>query len=885
MGWVEEVRRFVAELARRRVFQVVAVYGGGAFALLQSADIVVEALALSPTLVTFLTVIVLLGFPLAVAVGWIYDLDAAGRLRRTDPASTETDVDNVATPVEQAERTSSLRLGWPLKATGVAAFVLLVTAGWLIATRISPPEPAYAVSDPRGSYLVAPVHARSESPADLDLAERVAARLMFKLRGWESVRVVQEFALTGMLYELDIEAEHAPSLDQTFHMARTQQVGTVVALRVTTDADSAHLEAVLYDVASRREIGPPFLQTAARDDVDGLVAPVARAVLELRDLDVELDELRTESPVLEAHQDFFEGLDALYAWRLTEAESHFREAIAADSQFAAAHHYLALALYWQTARDVERMVANGPEIARLTRSASRLAVRRDLRPGLRGHIEALRAFWAGDYAGARERYESLLERDPSDTEAWLLLGAVEFVDPFLERTPNGDLRPRRNPNVARRAFERAIELSPDFQLSYGHLFALDRELLSASVLGEGCPAFEPPDARRLPPYLILEAGRQIPYCPIMLDSVTWMPAARFVGLDLRAASERAQHEMRRSRVLLEDWVRIHPEQPRPHEELDRWLTWRRSMLSCSGDPAQIDELTRAIRVHRESALSLRGDTTSADRTRLALLRLADQQVDETLLALGDIDAGAEPPPAAANVYLALGMTERAIAASALAYDAQSWGRIDSIEGSVILAGDVAHLVQDITMRGATGDVGPELRASFEQLMAAWTPPAYSPRHSVLLREMMLRFGVAPALALDSISRRKWFEDWDAHGVTMDPVWQGLSGIASPDAALDRTLAAHRAARQTLAIDHFTAGVLARTAGRDSIAATQFRHVEACPLSLDALDEGWGVRTLSRLFLAGALRDLGDSADATTAMSGFSTLWRGRAGTPDSPTRR
>jgi tetratricopeptide (TPR) repeat protein len=884
VGSFEDVRRLVAEMARRRVFQVVAVYGGGAFALLQSADVVVDALSLSPTLVTTLTIIILLGFPIAIAVGWLYDLDAAGRLRRTEPAAIERDADTADDEISGSA--AMPRLGWPLKVTGVATFVLFVTASWLIATRISPPEPAYAISDPRGSYLVAPVHARGESPVDLELAERAATRLMWKLRGWESVRVVQEFALTGMLYDLEIEAGRVPSLDQTFQMAQTQRVGTVVALRVTSDADSAHLEAVLYDVASRREFGPPYLQTAARDDIDELVAPVARAVLQLRDQDVGLDELRSESPVLEAHQDFFKGLDALYDWRLTVAETNFRQAIAADSLFAAAHHYLALTLYWQTARDGERVLAVGPEIARLTRTASRLADLRDLRPGLREHIEALRAFWAGDYAGARDGYSSLLERDPSDTEAWLLLGAVEFEDPYLERTADGDLRPRRNPNAARRAFERAVELSPDFQLSYGHLFSLDRELLAASVLGEGCQAFEPPDTPRLPPYLVAEAGRQIPYCPVMLDSVTWLPAASFQQVDLRAAGERTEREMRRSRVLLEDWVRIHPEQPRPHEELDGWLTWRRSMLSCSADPAQVDELTRAIRVHRESALSLRGDTTPADRARLALLRLAEEQVEDALMALTAVDAASEvPPPAAANVYLALGMTEEAISASASVYDPVSWGRQDPVDGSIILAGDVAHLVRDITMRGATGDDGPALRTSFERLMAEWTPPAYSRRQSVLLRETILRFGVAPGLVLDSVSRRAWFDGWEEHGVTMDPVWRGLSAATPADVALQRTLAWQRDARQTRAVDHFSAGMLARALGRDSIAAAQFWSVEACPLSLDAFDEGWGVRTLSRLYLARSLADLGDSAGATKAMNGFTALWRGRPEAPGNPTRR
>jgi len=411
-------------------------------------------------------------------------------------------------------------------------------------------------------------------------------------------------------------------------------------------------------------------------------------------------------------------------------------------------------------------------------------------------------------------------------------------------------------------------------------------LLSAAVLGEGCPAFEPPDTPRFPPYAVIEAGRQVSYCPLAGDSVTWVPMATFEQFDLQTAGERAHPQMRRSRALLEDWVRIHPDHPRPHEELDSWLTWRRSMMSCSADSAEIGELTRAIRVHREQALGLRGDTTPEDRVRLALLRLSDDQATDALVSLARLEPQADViPPAAANVYLAMGMTDQALEASASAYEVASWAREDPADGSIILSSDVAGLVHEIAVRGATGDDGPELQRAFDQLMNSWAPPAYDLRQSVLLREMMLRFGVAPGLVLDPVSRQAWFDGWNRAGVPMDPIWSGLVGTMRADAALDRVLDGQRTARRTDLLDHFGTGVLARVSGRDSIAADQFRRVENCPLSLDALDENWGVRTLARFYLARTLETLGDPAAAARAMDGFSTLWRGSPGGPGDSIRR
>jgi tetratricopeptide (TPR) repeat protein len=877
----DPVRRFVAELARRRVFYVVALYGGGAFALLESVDIVVGSLGLSPRITTILTIVVLLGFPVAVGIGWLYDLDASGYLRPTAGGGV---LDGSPGPAA-GKSVPVVHLGL----AGLVGVGLVALVSWVIAVRVLPPDPrGYAVPDPRGSYLVTSVRGGGQEPAELALAGRAASRLMWALRGWDSLRVVQEFALTGMLYDLEVPRGQAPDLHQAYQMARNQGVGTVMAVHVGLDRDTAFLEAALYDVAEEREVGQPVLFRGVAADLDGLVAPVTRTILNLRDQTVELAELRGESPNLRAHQDFFGGLEALYGWRLTEAESLFRAAIAEDSIFAAAHHYLALTLYWQTARDGERLTTAGPEIARLTQSASRLADQRNLRPGLRDHVEALRSFWAGDYEEARRIVRSLIDRDPSDTEAWLLLGSIEFTDPYTEVTTGG-LRPRRSPNEARHAFERSVELSPDFQLSYGHLFALDRELLDA-VSGLGCPAFEPPEAPRRPPFVAPEAGGQVPFCPLVTDSVEWVPAADFALVDLKAATRRAEARMRRSRALLEEWVQIHPNEARPHQELDRWLTWKRGALGCETRPEEVAELTRAIGRHREAAFALSSDTTPEDRARLALLRLADGRVEAALDALGGdppVSSASSRTLPAANVHLAVGRTRDALTAAAPAYDGKSWGRLDPDGGGVIQSGPVADLVREAAMRGATGSTGAELRGAYERLLASWSGPDYTRRESVLLREMLLRMELAPGLLIDSVARAAWFAGWDDEGIVIPVLWRGLlaGDRLQAERALATVLETRRAWEITGAFDHFAVGVLARHAGNDSLAAASFREVVACPLSLDDLDVGWGLRTLSILYLSRSLEAVGDPAASARALNVFSDLWRGRPEGPGDPARR
>ena len=72
---------FIAELKRRRVFRVAAVYGGVAFVLVQIIDGTFEVMGI-PAWVSRLAILLLtLGFPLAVGLAWVFDITPEGIVR------------------------------------------------------------------------------------------------------------------------------------------------------------------------------------------------------------------------------------------------------------------------------------------------------------------------------------------------------------------------------------------------------------------------------------------------------------------------------------------------------------------------------------------------------------------------------------------------------------------------------------------------------------------------------------------------------------------------------------------------------------------------------------------------------------------------------------
>ncbi len=87
MSDVPSYQRFFAELKRRHVFRVMAMYGAVGFVILQVADIAFPLLGLPEWTITFILVFTLLGFPIAILLAWAFEVSPDG-VKRTEEAET-----------------------------------------------------------------------------------------------------------------------------------------------------------------------------------------------------------------------------------------------------------------------------------------------------------------------------------------------------------------------------------------------------------------------------------------------------------------------------------------------------------------------------------------------------------------------------------------------------------------------------------------------------------------------------------------------------------------------------------------------------------------------------------------------------------------------------
>jgi len=76
---------FLAELKRRRVGRVAIAYLAIAWAVTEASSVILPALRVPEWTVTFVVVFLLIGFPIAMILAWVFDVGPQG-IERTEPS-------------------------------------------------------------------------------------------------------------------------------------------------------------------------------------------------------------------------------------------------------------------------------------------------------------------------------------------------------------------------------------------------------------------------------------------------------------------------------------------------------------------------------------------------------------------------------------------------------------------------------------------------------------------------------------------------------------------------------------------------------------------------------------------------------------------------------
>jgi TolB-like protein len=355
--------RFLKELRRRRVFRVAGLYVVAVWLLMQAANILFPAWGIPDAAITYLLWAGLLGFPVALVFGWVFDISTEG-IRRTQPVGSEEE----------------LLRSMPLKRADffiLSAFVLVVgaiaydTTGRVMqTTTVAGSEawrPSAAEIEPN-SVAVLPFASLSVDPEQAYFADGISEEILNRLAAFAELKVIartSSFAFKDSGYDIA-------------RISGLLAVNYLLQGSVRRDGEQLRIAAQLVDRNGVQVWGSSFDRDLG--SIFAVQDEIAEAVASSIVPQIVPPEAEQRLPDMEAYQEYLVGRELVargppFVYRAAE---RLTRAIELDPEFAEAYSERAIALNFDASldpetyretkgralQDVEMALALQPDLAR-----------------------------------------------------------------------------------------------------------------------------------------------------------------------------------------------------------------------------------------------------------------------------------------------------------------------------------------------------------------------------------------------------------------------------------------------------------------------------------------------------------------------------------------
>jgi serine/threonine-protein kinase len=394
-------QRFFAELKRRHVFRVIAVYGVVAFGIIEAADAIFPRMALPDWTVTFVVWLALLGFPIAIVLAWALEMTPDGVRRTADAAPGEL-TEIISAPASKRWPSGVLAL---VGITALLAFVVVRTG--IVELPSSGSNDADTLAVIR-SIAVLPLDNYSGDPAQDYFAEGMTDELTAALATISQLRV------TSRGSAMQFQGRDRPS---TPEIARLLDVDAVVEGSVTRFGDKVRITAQLIDARADTHLWAKSFERNS-SDVLALQAELASAIA--REINVRLTPSE-QSRLATAPSVNTEGHDAYLKGRyffnrpsdenLQKAIAQFEEAVRLSPTFAPAYSGLSDAYLWA---GYNEGFLTASEAKPKARAAAEQAVELDSNSAeAHTSLAVFKLFYEYDWAGCEADFRRAFELNPN----------------------------------------------------------------------------------------------------------------------------------------------------------------------------------------------------------------------------------------------------------------------------------------------------------------------------------------------------------------------------------------------------------------------------------------------------------------------------------------
>jgi len=407
---MKSYQQLFAELKRRHVFKVAAIYGFVSFGVLQAADLMLPRLGLPDWTLTFMVALVVLAFPVVLIIAWAFEVTPDG-VKRTDEAPPGEIERMLAEPA--AKR-------WPAGLLALVGIGALVAGAWWTGRQTAPGSGDAGTGDAarlaldapeadvRPSLAVFPFADMSPEGDQAYFSDGITEELLNVLAKVRELKVAARTSAFAFKGE-DLTAQQLGDTLQVIYLVEGSVRKAGERIRITAQLidthDGSHLWSEQYD----RTLDDVF---AIQTEIAEAIAAELRVPLGLDDP----DDLVTPTADLEAYDLYLAGRARMRERGdgVAEAIRLYEAAIARDSSWASAWAGLA------ESRATLPWYLPGPYADRP---------------------------WAENLDAAEQAARRALALDPVNATAWVALGNVH--------------RERWDWQEAEDAYGRALALDPD----------------------------------------------------------------------------------------------------------------------------------------------------------------------------------------------------------------------------------------------------------------------------------------------------------------------------------------------------------------------------------------------------------------------------------------
>jgi tetratricopeptide (TPR) repeat protein/TolB-like protein len=327
------------ELKRRKVFRVLAMYAATAFIILEASDIMLPRLGLPDWTVTFVIILIIIGFPITAIVSWIFDITPEG-LMKTVPLNEEKKTEN------QVKTQPKKRF---FSANNIVITILFVLVVILSYPKIFGTDKSQITKAREKKKIIAVLPFMNNTGDDsYDHWEYGISELLISaLSTSNELTVIDNQTITDVI--LNEENLHSASIgpDIAKQVARRIQVKSYIYGNYLMAGSIFRINLKLIETQTNEIVRSVYVE-GRPDSIFSMVDVLSNAITDFLEIsmmeegtDIETGNyLTTSSP--EAYKFFIRGMEGL--WTGLGGLPGFNRAIRIDSTFTSAYFFASISL-------------------------------------------------------------------------------------------------------------------------------------------------------------------------------------------------------------------------------------------------------------------------------------------------------------------------------------------------------------------------------------------------------------------------------------------------------------------------------------------------------------------------------------------------------------